>query len=134
MHYLQRLVGVVRQANWPNNHESIGMKGSVFLLPTITPEDAKVAPPVSPPFFGITASHAHRSRYGAAPALLCRFSHARIALGLGAGALPRAQDVRGTVRQGVPPPRPRRGPQLAMALQREADAIPSTKVWASEDW
>ena len=27
-------------ADWPNNHESIGMKGSVFLLPTVTPEDA----------------------------------------------------------------------------------------------
>lgn len=27
-------------ANWPNNHESIGMQGSVFLLPTVTDEDA----------------------------------------------------------------------------------------------
>jgi hypothetical protein len=28
-------------ANWPNNHESIGMKGSAFLLPTVTKEDAE---------------------------------------------------------------------------------------------
>ena len=28
-------------ANWPNNHESIGKKGQAFLLPTVTPEDAK---------------------------------------------------------------------------------------------
>eukprot|EP00471_Norrisiella_sphaerica_P004845 CAMPEP_0184479902 /NCGR_PEP_ID=MMETSP0113_2-20130426/1438_1 /TAXON_ID=91329 /ORGANISM="Norrisiella sphaerica, Strain BC52" /LENGTH=269 /DNA_ID=CAMNT_0026858069 /DNA_START=231 /DNA_END=1040 /DNA_ORIENTATION=+ len=32
---------VATPANWPNNHESIGMKGSVFLLPTVTDEDAK---------------------------------------------------------------------------------------------
>jgi len=31
---------VATPANWPNNHDSIGMKGSVFLLPTVTPEDA----------------------------------------------------------------------------------------------
>ncbi len=28
-------------ANWPNNHDSIGKKGWAFLLPTVTPEDAK---------------------------------------------------------------------------------------------
>lgn len=28
-------------ANWPNNHESIGMKGSAFLLPTVTKDDAE---------------------------------------------------------------------------------------------
>mmetsp|Transcript_26313 Transcript_26313/g.63420 ORF Transcript_26313/g.63420 Transcript_26313/m.63420 type:complete len:295 (-) Transcript_26313:198-1082(-) len=32
---------VATPANWPNNHESIGMKGSVFILPTVTEEDAK---------------------------------------------------------------------------------------------
>jgi len=32
---------IATPANWPNNHESIGMKGSVFLLPTVSPEDAK---------------------------------------------------------------------------------------------
>merc|ERR1712146_368976 len=32
---------VATPANWPNNHESIGMKGSVFLLPTVSDEDAK---------------------------------------------------------------------------------------------
>jgi 1-Cys peroxiredoxin 6 len=31
---------IANPANWPNNHDSIGMKGSVFLLPTVTPEDA----------------------------------------------------------------------------------------------
>jgi 1-Cys peroxiredoxin 6 len=31
---------VATPANWPNNHDSIGMKGSVFLLPTVTKEDA----------------------------------------------------------------------------------------------
>lgn len=28
-------------ANWPYNHDSIGKKGWAFLLPTVTPEDAK---------------------------------------------------------------------------------------------
>ena len=28
-------------ANWPCNHDSIGKKGWAFLLPTVTPEDAK---------------------------------------------------------------------------------------------
>ena len=28
---------IATPANWPNNHDSIGMKGSVFLLPTVTP-------------------------------------------------------------------------------------------------
>mmetsp|Transcript_29934 Transcript_29934/g.50371 ORF Transcript_29934/g.50371 Transcript_29934/m.50371 type:complete len:289 (-) Transcript_29934:193-1059(-) len=32
---------VATPANWPNNHESIGMKGSVFLLPTVTDADAE---------------------------------------------------------------------------------------------
>jgi len=32
--------GVATPANWPNNHESIGMKGSAFLLPTVSKEDA----------------------------------------------------------------------------------------------
>ncbi|EIE23512.1 glutathione peroxidase [Coccomyxa subellipsoidea C-169] len=32
---------VATPANWPNNHESIGKKGQAFLLPTVTPEDAK---------------------------------------------------------------------------------------------
>uniref|UniRef100_A0A7S3Z8F8 Thioredoxin domain-containing protein n=1 Tax=Lotharella globosa TaxID=91324 RepID=A0A7S3Z8F8_9EUKA len=32
---------IATPANWPNNHESIGMKGSVFILPTVTAEDAK---------------------------------------------------------------------------------------------
>ena len=31
---------IATPANWPNNHDSIGMKGSVFLLPTVTKEDA----------------------------------------------------------------------------------------------
>ena len=31
---------IATPANWPNNHENIGMKGSVFLLPTVTQEDA----------------------------------------------------------------------------------------------
>ena len=31
---------IATPANWPNNHESIGMKGSVFLLPTVTKADA----------------------------------------------------------------------------------------------
>mmetsp|Transcript_119722 Transcript_119722/g.194777 ORF Transcript_119722/g.194777 Transcript_119722/m.194777 type:complete len:280 (+) Transcript_119722:77-916(+) len=31
---------VATPANWPYNHESINMKGSVFLLPTVSPEDA----------------------------------------------------------------------------------------------
>lgn len=31
---------VATPANWPNNHENIGMKGSVFLLPTVSKEDA----------------------------------------------------------------------------------------------
>lgn len=29
-------------ANWPYNHESIGKKGWAFLLPTVTPEDARL--------------------------------------------------------------------------------------------
>ena len=29
-------------ANWPYNHDSIGKKGWAFLLPTVTPEDAKL--------------------------------------------------------------------------------------------
>ncbi|KAL3132699.1 hypothetical protein ABBQ32_009209 [Trebouxia sp. C0010 RCD-2024] len=29
-------------ANWPHNHDSIGKKGWAFLLPTVTPEDAKL--------------------------------------------------------------------------------------------
>ena len=35
--------GVVQAtpANWPYNHDSIGKKGWAFLLPTVTPEDAK---------------------------------------------------------------------------------------------
>ena len=32
---------IATPANWPNNHESIGMKGSVFLLPTVSPEEAE---------------------------------------------------------------------------------------------
>lgn len=37
---------VATPANWPNNHteleiDGVGMKGSVFLLPTVSPEDAK---------------------------------------------------------------------------------------------
>ena len=28
-------------ANWPYNHDSIGKKGWAFLLPTVTPEDAR---------------------------------------------------------------------------------------------
>eukprot|EP00965_Chrysotila_dentata_P082866 2734038-Pleurochrysis_carterae.AAC.1 len=32
---------IATPANWPNNHESIGMKGSVFLLPTVSKEDAE---------------------------------------------------------------------------------------------
>ena len=32
--------GVATPANWPNNHESIDMKGSAFLLPTVSDEDA----------------------------------------------------------------------------------------------
>jgi len=31
---------IATPANWPNNHESIGMKGSVFLLPTVSDEEA----------------------------------------------------------------------------------------------
>mmetsp|Transcript_120468 Transcript_120468/g.219042 ORF Transcript_120468/g.219042 Transcript_120468/m.219042 type:complete len:283 (+) Transcript_120468:93-941(+) len=31
---------VATPANWPYNHQSINMKGSVFLLPTVSPEDA----------------------------------------------------------------------------------------------
>lgn len=31
---------IATPANWPHNHESIGMKGSVFLLPTVSTEDA----------------------------------------------------------------------------------------------
>jgi hypothetical protein len=31
---------VATPANWPNNHEDQGMKGWVFLLPTVTKEDA----------------------------------------------------------------------------------------------
>jgi 1-Cys peroxiredoxin 6 len=32
---------IATPANWPYNHESIGMKGSVFLLPTVSEDDAK---------------------------------------------------------------------------------------------
>lgn len=32
---------VATPANWPNNHEEQGMKGWVFLLPTVTKEDAE---------------------------------------------------------------------------------------------
>jgi len=32
---------VATPANWPYNHENIGMKGSVFLLPTVSEDDAK---------------------------------------------------------------------------------------------
>lgn len=32
---------VATPANWPNNHDSIGKKGWSFILPTVTPEDAK---------------------------------------------------------------------------------------------
>lgn len=31
---------IATPANWPNNHEEAGMKGWVFLLPTVTKEDA----------------------------------------------------------------------------------------------
>jgi len=31
---------IATPANWPHNHDSIGMKGSVFLLPTVSKEDA----------------------------------------------------------------------------------------------
>lgn len=31
---------IATPANWPNNHENIGMKGSVFLLPTVSEEEA----------------------------------------------------------------------------------------------
>lgn len=33
---------VATPANWPYNHDSIGKKGWAFLLPTVTPEDAKL--------------------------------------------------------------------------------------------
>ena len=32
---------IATPANWPNNHEDHGMKGWVFLLPTVTDDDAK---------------------------------------------------------------------------------------------
>ena len=32
---------IATPANWPNNHADIGMKGSVFLLPTVSPEEAE---------------------------------------------------------------------------------------------
>jgi len=32
---------IATPANWPYNHESIGMTGSVFLLPTVSKEDAE---------------------------------------------------------------------------------------------
>merc|ERR1719198_1919615 len=32
---------IATPANWPYNHENIGMKGSVFLLPTVSPEEAE---------------------------------------------------------------------------------------------
>jgi 1-Cys peroxiredoxin 6 len=32
---------IATPANWPYNHESINMKGSVFLLPTVSEDDAK---------------------------------------------------------------------------------------------
>ena len=32
---------IATPANWPYNHENIGMKGSVFLLPTVSDEEAK---------------------------------------------------------------------------------------------
>jgi len=32
---------IATPANWPYNHESIGMKGSVFLLPTVSAEEAE---------------------------------------------------------------------------------------------
>jgi len=32
---------VATPAEWPRNHESIGMKGALFLLPTVSPEDAE---------------------------------------------------------------------------------------------
>ena len=42
---LQDHVAMLMQAtpaNWPYNHDSIGKKGWAFLLPTVTPEDAKL--------------------------------------------------------------------------------------------
>jgi 1-Cys peroxiredoxin 6 len=38
---LSARASVATPANWPNNHENIGAKGWAFLLPTVTPEDAK---------------------------------------------------------------------------------------------
>jgi peroxiredoxin 6 len=38
---LSSKASIATPANWPNNHEDQGMKGWVFLLPTVTPEDAK---------------------------------------------------------------------------------------------
>ena len=42
---IMRLPSLLLQAtpaNWPFNHDSIGKKGWAFLLPTVTPEDAKL--------------------------------------------------------------------------------------------
>merc|ERR1719183_93727 len=33
--------GVATPANWPYNHQNIGMQGSVFLLPTVSKDDAQ---------------------------------------------------------------------------------------------
>lgn len=40
-HQCDDMAAQATPANWPNNHESIGKKGQAFLLPTVTPEDAK---------------------------------------------------------------------------------------------
>lgn len=46
LHYIMStLVSLLVQAtpaNWPYNHDSIGKKGWAFLLPTVSPEDAKL--------------------------------------------------------------------------------------------
>ena len=35
--HLSAKSSIANPANLPNNHDSIGMKGFVFLLPTVTP-------------------------------------------------------------------------------------------------
>ncbi len=39
--HMSHVVVQATPANWPYNHDSIGKKGWAFLLPTVTPEDAK---------------------------------------------------------------------------------------------
>ncbi|KAA6427155.1 MAG: glutathione peroxidase, partial [Trebouxia sp. A1-2] len=40
-HSCGELPAWTQASNWPYNHDSIGKKGWAFLLPTVTPEDAK---------------------------------------------------------------------------------------------